>query len=96
MNADGVRAVLWIRRRVVSLPRFTFLEWLVAMQTTFGTFATRSRHVLNRRVLMRTNDVALVGLCALRDVDSPSTIGAEKVGRSFPPNGGWQVIAQAE
>ncbi len=61
VNADDVRPVLWIVWRGHTLPRFTFLEWLVAMQTTFGTLAARSCHVLNRRVLVLTKDSIVLG-----------------------------------
>ena len=61
VDTDGVGAVLGIRRRGLSLPRFTFLEWLVAMQTTFGTFAAGSSHVLNRRILVLTKDRVVLG-----------------------------------
>ncbi len=63
MNADGVGAVLGIRRRSLSLPRFPFLERFVAMQTKFGTFATGSRHVLNRRILVLTKESVVLGVC---------------------------------
>jgi hypothetical protein len=61
MNADGVGAELRIRRRGMTLPRLTLFEWLVAMQTTFGTLATGPGHVLDSRMLVLTIDDVVLG-----------------------------------
>ena len=58
----------------MALPRLAFFEWLAAVQATFGPFATRSRYIFDRRVLVRANDVALRKTYTLTHTDSPLNV----------------------
>ena len=55
MNADRIRPIGRIGGRGMALPGFAFLEGLVAVQATLGTFAGRSRHKLDGRAFCGLN-----------------------------------------
>lgn len=60
VDAERVGSILGIGGRSYALPGITLLEKLVTMNATLWASAAWSRHVFNRRVLLRTDEISFL------------------------------------